>query len=124
MRSRQEVPQEVLAERRQHRLGMELDAFDRQLAVADAHHLAVVAPRRHLELVRDNRRRERVVTPDLEPLREAAEHAPPVVLDAARLPVEQALRAADLADERPDHRLVAEADAEGGNARVANEADE
>src|SRR3954462_4123419 len=103
---------------------MELDAFDRQLAVADAHHLAVVAPRSHLELVRDTRRRKRVVAADLEPLRQATEDAAPVVLDAARLPVEQALRAADLAAERPDHRLVAETDAESRHARVANEADE
>src|SRR3954447_9485631 len=103
---------------------MELDAFDRQLAVADAHHLAVVAPRSDLELVRDTRRGERVVAPDLQPLWEIAEHAAPVVLDAARLPVEQALSAADLAAERPDHRLVAEADAKGRNARVAQEADE
>ena len=39
--SREEVPAEIGAERRQHALRMELDAFDRQLAVADAHHLAV-----------------------------------------------------------------------------------
>ena len=31
-------------ERRQHRLGMELHAVDRQLAVADRHHLAVGRP--------------------------------------------------------------------------------
>ena len=44
---------EVGAERRQHALGMELDALDRELAVAHAHHLAVRRAGRHLELVGD-----------------------------------------------------------------------
>src|SRR5215218_971249 len=38
---REEVPEQILAERRQHRLGVELDALDRELAVAQPHdHLA------------------------------------------------------------------------------------
>src|SRR5438067_13711107 len=100
---------------------MELHALDRQFAMAYAHHLAVVAACGHLELVRHARRGERVVAPDLEPLRQPAEDAAPVVLDDARLPVEKALRAADLAAEGLDDRLVAEANAERRHARRAHE---
>ena len=41
----------------------------------------------------------------------------PVVLDLARFAVDEPLGLADLAPERLDDRLVAEADAEGGNLR-------
>ena len=103
---------------------MELHALDRQLAVADAHDLAVVAARGDLELVGHPRRRERVVAADLESLRQALEDAPAVVFDDARLAVEQALRAPDLPAERLDDGLVAEADAERRDARVPHEADQ
>src|SRR6266536_1765052 len=103
---------------------MELHAFDRQLAVAHAHHLAVVAPSRDLEHVRHARRRERVVATDLEVLRQPAENALAVVLDRARLAVQQALRARDLAAERLNHRLVPQAHAERRHARAAHELDE
>src|SRR3954465_14944041 len=43
-----EVAEQRLAVRRQHRLGMELDALARQLAVTDRHH-GVARPRRHLK---------------------------------------------------------------------------
>ena len=45
----QEAPADVGPERGQNRLGMELDAVDRVLAVPDGHHLAVVGGRAHLE---------------------------------------------------------------------------
>ena len=60
-RSLQEVAGELGAERRQHRLGVELDAVDGQLAVTDGHHLAVLAGGGDLELVGDPRGGERVV---------------------------------------------------------------
>src|SRR5580765_41139 len=103
---------------------MELHTLDRQLAVTYAHHLAVIAPRRHLEHVGHARRGERVVPPDLEPLRQAAEQALAVVLDDARLAVQQPSRAVYLAAERLHHGLVPEAHAEGRDARCANELDE
>ncbi len=49
----------------------------------------------------------------LERAREALEETLAVVLDAARLAVDEPLRLADLAAEGLDDRLVAEADAEG-----------
>src|SRR5690349_3412534 len=97
---------------------MELHALDRQVAVADAHDLAVLAARGHFELVGNRRRGQRVVTTDLESLRQPLEDAAAVVLDHARLAVEQALRAPDLAAERLDDRLMAKADAERRDARV------
>ena len=95
--SSEEVPPEKICsqsrpERREHALGMELDAFDRQLAVADAHHLAVGRPRGDLQLVRDRDRGERVVAAGLEVLRQPGEDAAAVVLDGRRLAVQQRLR--------------------------------
>ena len=77
---------------------MELDAVDRQLAMADGHHLALAARGRDLELARDRRRRERVVAPGLEALGQALEQPAAVVLDLARLAVDEPLRLADLAN--------------------------
>ena len=51
----EEVLRELAPDRRQHRLGMELHAVDRQLAVAHRHHLAVGCGRRDLEAVGDRR---------------------------------------------------------------------
>src|SRR5581483_12412777 len=75
------------------------------------------AGRRDLELVRNRRRRERVVAAGLEFLRQPGEDPASVVTDRARLAVQQVLRLADLAAERLDDRLVAEADAERRHAR-------
>ncbi len=113
--------QQIAAQRqREHRLGVELHAVDRQCAVPHAHHLAVLGARRHLELVGDARRRERVVAPGAEALRQAGEDPAAVVLDLRRLSVQQPLGLRDLAAEGLDDRLVAEADAErrrrGGQA--------
>ena len=80
---------------------MELHAFDRKLAMAHAHDLAVLGVRGDLERVGHDRRGERVVAADLEPLRQPREDAVPVVLDDARLPVEQALRARRSRRRRP-----------------------
>ena len=91
---------------------MELHADDRQLAVAHGHHLAVVGVGGRLELVGQPRRRERVVAARVERLGQAGEEAGAVVAHRARLAVQQLARVADLAAERLDDRLVAEADAE------------
>ena len=79
----QEVPRELRAERRQHRLGVELDAVDRELAVAHGHDLAVRAGRADLEHVRDAGRGERVVAAGLERGGEAGEEPAAVVLRPA-----------------------------------------
>ncbi len=102
---------------------MELHALDPVHAVPDAHHLAVLGPRRDDELGGDVERRERVVATRLDLLRQARVHALAVVTDDARLAVQERLRAPDLPAERLDDRLVAEADAERRDAR-AERADE
>ena len=80
--------------------------------VADAHHLAVVGPRRHDEVAGHRRRGERVVAADLDLVGQAREDPAAVVRDEARLPVQERSRLADLAAERLHDRLMAEADAE------------
>ena len=111
-RALEEVARERRPVRRQHRLGMELDADRRQLAVPHGHHLAVVGERGRLEHVRQPRRGERVVAPGLERIRQPGEEAASVVPHGARLPVQELARVADLAAADLDERLVAEADAE------------
>ena len=93
---------------------MELDAFDRELAVSDAHHLAVGRPGRDLELVGNLDGRERVVAAGLEMLRQSCEDTLAVVLDERGLSVQQRLRLADRTAEGLDDRLVTEADSEPG----------
>ena len=97
---------------------MELDALDRELAVAYPHHLAVGRASGHLELVRDREGGERVVAARLERVGQAREDALAVVLDGRGLPVQERLRLSDLAAERLDDRLVAEADAERRHGRA------
>ena len=72
---------------------------------------------RDFELVGDRGRGERVVAAGKEVGREPVEQALAVVADQARLPVDERLRAADLAAECLDDRLVPEADAERRRAR-------
>src|SRR5579871_1922794 len=79
----EEVRQHGLAMLGQHRLGMELDAFDRHAAVAHPHDLAVRGPRAHLQAVRhavplDH---ERVIAGGGKGHRQAFEHTASVVLD-------------------------------------------
>ena len=68
-RSLEEVARERRPVRRQHRLGMELDADRGELAVPHGHHLAVVRERGRLEHVGQPRRGERVVAPGFERIR-------------------------------------------------------
>ena len=113
----QEVPNQVRAERRQNGLRVELDAVDGKLAVPHGHDLSVRGRRGHVQLVRDRRRRQRVVAAGLELDREPAEEPEPVVADGRRLAVDELARQADLSAERLDDRLVPEADAERRRAR-------
>src|SRR5581483_9401299 len=107
----QEVPQHVLPARGQDRLGVELDALGRQLAVAHAHD-DVAQARGQRELGRQLRvRDQRVVAAGAERALEAGEDPLAVVLDRRVLAVDGL--AADRAPaERLDQGLVAEADAE------------
>ena len=95
---------------------MELDAVDRELAVANGHHLAVGGRRGDLERVRYAGGRERVVAAGLELVGKPAKEAASVVVHVARLAVDERAGQADLAAEGLDDRLVAEADAERGDA--------
>ena len=92
--------------------GMELDALDRMRSVAHAHDLAVLRPRGHLQLRGNANGGERVVAAGLERGREPREDAAPVVLEHARLAVQQRLRLRHLAAEGLDDRLMAETDAQ------------
>ena len=60
---------------------MELDAVDRKLAMAHRHDLAVLRPRRDLELLGHRVSRQRVVAADLELVREAREE--PAAVESA-----------------------------------------
>src|SRR5712691_867845 len=103
---------------------MELHALDRQRLVPHGHDLAVLGPRRDLELFGNRGRGQGVVPPDLELLRQPLEYAASVVLDDARFSMQEPPRAADLPAERLDDRLVPETDAERRHTRVADEPDE
>src|SRR5205823_14047858 len=91
---------------------MELHAYDRELAMAHGHHLAVVARRAHLEANRNGDGGERVVAARREVSREPVEDSLAVVVDRARLPVDEPARLPHAAAEDLDDRLVSEADAE------------
>jgi len=85
-----------VADRGQHALGVELDALDRVLAVAHAHHQLVpfvIRRRRHLEALGDLGGDQRVVAPGSEPLVEPPIDAPAVVVDRERLAVDRLGRA-------------------------------
>src|SRR5207237_2772398 len=90
--------------------GMELHPHDREVSVPNGHHLAVVAGRRDLENLRHARRRERVVAPGREVGRKAFEDSRSVMVDRARLSVNEPPRLADLSAEDLHDRLMAQAD--------------
>jgi hypothetical protein len=62
--------------------------------------------------------RERVVAAGFDLRRQAGEDTLTIVVNTARLAVEQRSRLADRADERLDDRMMAEADAERGHGRT------
>src|SRR3954467_8490976 len=102
-----EVAEQRLAVRGQHRLGMELHALARELAVADAHH-GVIRAGGYFELRRQVRiHDERVVAAGHERGFEAAEDRPAVVLDGRGLAV-HGLAAHDAAAQGPRQRPGAE----------------
>ena len=96
---------------------MELDAVHPQLSMAHGHDLAVRRGRRHLELVGDASRRERVIAPGLELAGKPTEEPEAVVVDRPGLAVDEGSRRTDLAAEDLDDRLMAETHAECRNAR-------
>ena len=103
--------EQLLALRGEHRLGVELDALGRQLAVAGAHHHVAEAGA-ELELVGQvGVGDQRVVAAGDQRARQAGEDRPAVVLDLGVLAVDR-LALDDAAAEGLDQRLVAEADAE------------
>src|SRR5918995_3689439 len=119
----QEVAQQLFAVRRQHRLGVELDTLERQLAVAQSHdHVARAGA--DLELVGEpvGSYDEGVVATDHERGFEAAVDRPAVVLGHRGLAVHR-LTAHHGAAELRSKRLMAEADAQHRHARLGVLAD-
>ena len=110
----QEVLEQAVAARGEDRLRVELHALDRQLAVAQAHHDAVVGLGRDLQHVghRLPLHDQRVVAGRLERARQTLEHAGVVVSDERGLAVHDLRRPHDLAAEDLADALVAEAHAE------------
>ena len=94
----EEVREQVRAVGREHALGVELDALDRQRAVAEAHDDAVLGARGADVQVGGERRRvdhQRVVARGRERLGHALEQAGAVVDDLGRLAVDERRRADD-----------------------------
>src|SRR5438309_811205 len=103
---------------REDRFGVELHALDWQRAVAHAHDLAVLGPRRDLEIARAALAldRERMVPGRVVRRGQAAEHSGAGVVDARDLAVHEGLRMDDAPAERLADGLVAEAHAEDRHA--------
>ena len=118
----EEVGQQLVAVGAADRLGMELHAPQRQVAVAHAHHDAVVGPRQLLEVVRKRRDRQRVVAHDVERRGNAREEVDALVPDGRDAPVHGLGRAAHLAAEELAEALVAEAHAEHRQTAVEDDA--
>ena len=97
---------------------MKLHAFDRDVAVAQAHHLALGGPGGDLEVGSDRRAidDQRVIARRGERARYAAEHTAAFVLDRRGAAVHQSRRAHDLGAEYLAHRLLAEAHENTGSA--------
>ena len=97
--------------------GVELDAFDGKLAVAEAHDDAVGGFGGDFEAARQRAAfdDERMIARGFEILREAAKNRFAVVMNFAGLTVHDFFRADDFATERVADGLMAEADAENGN---------
>ena len=84
--------------------------------MAHGHHLSVGGGGGNLELVRDAGDREGVVAARGQLVRDPGKEAAAVVLDRGRLAVDELPRRPDGASEGFGQRLVAEADAERGDA--------
>src|SRR5207342_703233 len=107
----------------QDRLGMELHALDRMLAMAQAHDLVeraifIVGPRGDLEAVGQGvaRDHQRVVPRRFIGIRQSGEYALPAVADARGLAVHDGLSADHVAAVGLADALVAEAHPEDGYA--------
>src|SRR6476646_9864841 len=119
---RKEVLEHLPAVLGQERLGMELHALDRQLAVPDGHDLSVVGGRRDVEHRGQAPAldRERVIARGVEWRGNVFEYAPLVVDDRRQFAVHHPLRADDPRAERLADRLVTETHAQ--NRNLAGEA--
>jgi len=116
-----EVLEQLAAVLGRDRLGMELHAPHRAAGVLDAHHDAVLGPRRDAPLAERAADGERVVAHDREVLGNAGEQPLALVLDAAEAPVHDHRRARHLALEHVSEALVAEAHAEHGRLGEAQD---
>ena len=117
----EEVAQQLLALFGEHRLGVKLHALSRQLAVAQRHQHAVALGRGLQaggQLAIDD---QRVIAPHYQRRGEAGEDRAAVVLDRGRFAVHGRVQH-HAAPERLRERLVAEAHAERGDARLGQPA--
>ena len=111
----EEIPQQALPLRREDRFRVELDPGGGQGAVADGHHDLAVGGG-PLQVVGELRVGDQgVVAAGPQRVRQPGEDARAIVLDLGVLAVDR-LAANRAPAERLDHRLVAEADAEGRHA--------
>src|SRR5579875_216005 len=117
----QEVRQQPLALRREHRLGVKLHALGRQLAVAQCHQHAVAVSGGFQAVGQLGGDDQRVIAPHHEGAWQAGEDRAPVVLDRACLAVDRAVQQIAPAEGRRQ-RLVAEADPERGHRRLGQAA--
>ncbi len=114
---REEVAEQGEAGGGENGFGVELDAFDGKLAVAEAHDDAVGGFGGDFEAARQRAafHDERMVARSFEILREAAKNRSAVVVNFAGFAVHDFFRADDFAAERVADGLMAEANAENGN---------
>lgn len=110
----QEVRQKIESVLRRERFGMELHAPDREVAVPQAHHEAVVGPRSDFEASREGLALddERVVAGRVERIGQSLEEVGVVVEDRRGLAMHQVRGAEDAAAVDVPDGLVAKADAE------------
>ena len=113
-----EILQQLVPVLGEQRLRMELHAFDREAAVAQAHDLAILGLGADLEAGGQRRALDdqRVIAGGDELIFDAGENPRAIMADARSLAVHHLLRAHHLAAERLADGLVAEAHAEDRNA--------
>src|SRR5579884_4303115 len=118
----QEVGEQLPPAVGEDRLGVELHPLGRQLAVADRHHHPLALPAALQAGGQRRVRHQRVVAPDPQRRGQAGEDRAAVVVDPGRLAVHR-LVLDHPAPPGLDERLVAQADAEGGDARLGKPPD-
>src|SRR5271156_817162 len=110
-------PEAAVAVQREDRFGMKLNAFNRQIAVPDAHDDPVVALSRHFETGRQffRNRVQRVITAHAKFLRESRENTETAMPDQRRLSVHRVSEHTQFPAKRFDDALQSQTHAKYGN---------